>query len=222
MPCTNHRALTSLPNQVVKPEIRHNLPPDASRFGEYLRAGIILIFLFGVVFYGADFIAAMRAERFKLYFAWEREIPFLPIAYVVYYSVVLLPLLVSVLVPTAARIRRWRNRMSATLVIAGAIFLLLPTEVGFDYVVDTEWSWVKQITTVVAGRYNLVPSLHVALTVVTLLTLWPLVGRVSKGLFMAWAVALALSTLLTHQHHVLDVAAGLLLGALVCRRVSLD
>ena len=92
----------------------------------------------------------------------------------------------------------------------------------FDNAVDTEWAWVKQLTTVVAGRYNLVPSLHVALTVVTVVTLWPHVGRVGKGLFMTWAVALALSTLLTHQHHVLDVASGLLLGFLVCRRVGFD
>ena len=35
---------------------------------------------------------------------------------------------------------------------------------------------------------------------------------------LAWGVVLPLSTLFTHQHHVLDVATGLLLGFLVCFR----
>ncbi len=42
-------------------------------------------------------------------------------------------------------------------------------------------------------------------------------GPAEKALLGAWAAAIALSTLLTHQHHLLDVATGLALAILAKR-----
>ena len=39
-------------------------------------------------------------------------------------------------------------------------------------------------------------------------------GLVGKALLGSWAAVIALSTLLTHQHHVFDVAVGLALAAI--------
>jgi membrane-associated phospholipid phosphatase len=63
--------------------------------------------------------------------------------------------------------------------------------------------------------YNLFPSLHAAL----LLFLLDSYARKLRGLVrsavMLWFVLIALSPLLTHQHHVIDILGGFALAA-VC------
>jgi membrane-associated phospholipid phosphatase len=56
--------------------------------------------------------------------------------------------------------------------------------------------------------YNLVPSLHVALSVACIATYAQRSGIVVRILLWAWALAISASTVLTHQHHVLDVVTG--------------
>ena len=76
---------------------------------------------------------------------------------------------------------------------------------------------VADLTRLIAGTHNLLPSLHVGLTLVIVLTVWPHSKPLARWLIGLWALGLGASTLLTHQHHVLDVLAGALLGWLVGR-----
>lgn len=187
---------------------------------EFLRASIFLFFFFSLVFYGADFVARLRDDRFHLYFTWEQEIPFYPLAYLVYYSVAVLPLSIPVFVRKEEEIRLWKMRMAIAIAIAGIAFLLFPAEIGYFPVAAEGWFIVQNLTPILTGRHNLVPSLHVGLMIIIMHTLWPHLGGRGKKLIAAWGVALPLSTLFTHQHHVLDVATGLLLGFLVCAKVG--
>jgi membrane-associated phospholipid phosphatase len=61
-------------------------------------------------------------------------------------------------------------------------------------------------------RYNLIPSLHVALSTATLAAYGTCRGAWGRILLAVWGGLIGLSTLLTHQHHVVDVVTGLLLG----------
>ena len=60
--------------------------------------------------------------------------------------------------------------------------------------------------------YNLVPSLHVALAAVCLQAFWEGRSMPVRVALVLWGLALALSTIFTHQHHVLDVVAGAVLA----------
>jgi len=64
----------------------------------------------------------------------------------------------------------------------------------------------------VAGEYNLVPSLHIALSWVTLRVVWPRLSRRQRVLLLGWFPLLVGSVLVTHQHHVADVISGLAVG----------
>jgi membrane-associated phospholipid phosphatase len=66
---------------------------------------------------------------------------------------------------------------------------------------------------------NDVPSLHVAFAVTAALAFAPRAGRVGAGVLYLWALAVAASTLLTRQHFIVDVIAGIAL-ALFCWRVA--
>ena len=180
---------------------------------EFARASVFLLVVFAVVFYGADFIAGERSQRLKVDFEWESAIPFHPAAYAVYFSVFLLPFLLPFVVREVREIRRWRTRSAIAIAIAGLVFVLAPAELGYP---PRGGGWLSELAAIVCGRYNLLPSLHVALTLVIIGSLWPDLARRGRWRVALWGAALALSTLLTHQHHVLDVAAGLLLGAFVC------
>jgi hypothetical protein len=63
-----------------------------------------------------------------------------------------------------------------------------------------------------SSGYNLVPSLHVAYGTGVLGACMRIVPRLLQMLYVSWLTMLALSTILTHQHHLLDVAPGFALA----------
>ena len=176
-------------------------------------AGCRLSSLFALVFYGADAWAAQRAGRWQIYADWELAIPYWPAAYPLYHSVFLLPVLLACKVRSASQLRHWERAMATAIVLAGAGFVLLPAELGFAPADPGAWSPVAQFTGLVAGRYNLLPSLHVALSLLTLRWLWPLAGSRLRLALGWWWLMLVASVLLTHQHHLADVLSGAALGA---------
>ena len=66
-------------------------------------------------------------------------------------------------------------------------------------------------------RYNCFPSLHVAGGVACLDVYTGKARLVGKLLLWLWAAGLTLSTLLLHQHHLIDAGGGLLLAWLGSR-----
>ena len=190
--------------------------PDAARravWWAFTWAGLRLSALFALVFYGADAWAAQRAWRWHVYAHWELAIPYWPQAYPIYHSVFLLPLLLACKARTASQLRHWERRMAAAIVLAGIVFVLLPAELGFAPSDPGPWSPLAQFTGLVAGRHNLLPSLHVALSLLTCRWLWPLVGARWRFALGLWWLLLVASVLLTHQHHLADVLTGAALGA---------
>jgi hypothetical protein len=98
--------------------------------------------------------------------------------------------------------------MAAAVVLAGVVFVVVPAELGFVQRSAGAWQPVAELVRVVSGRHNLLPSLHVALTAVTLAAVWDTEGRVMRAALALWGGLLVVSVLLTHQHHVADVLAG--------------
>lgn len=176
-------------------------------------AGLRLCALFALVFYGADAWAAHRPWRWHFYADWELAIPYWPAAYPLYHSVFLLPFLLGWQARSVGLIRHWERRMAAAIVLGGACFALLPAELGFAPVNPGPWQPLAQFTGWVAGRHNLVPSLHVALSLLTCRLLWRLAGPGLRTALALWWPLLVLSVLLTHQHHLADVLSGAALGA---------
>ena len=112
--------------------------------------------------------------------------------------------------------------MSLATLCAGVVFLLLPAELAYDLPqVPAPWSCLYNVADVLNLRYNLVPSLHVALSLICVDAYSRRAAVVGRIFLWAWGFAIALATLLTHQHHVLDVATGVLLAMVVSRRVHL-
>jgi hypothetical protein len=71
-----------------------------------------------------------------------------------------------------------------------------------------------QVADVLNLERNDMPSLHVAFAFTLAAAFSARTGRAGGVVLFAWAVATALSTLLTRQHNLLDVAGGLMLAAI--------
>jgi membrane-associated phospholipid phosphatase len=65
--------------------------------------------------------------------------------------------------------------------------------------------------------YNMVPPLHVALSVCCIAAFVRRASQPGSTLLWIWAAAIALSTLLTHQHHVVDAISGWSVGIVTDR-----
>lgn len=188
------------------------------RYAALLSLANTLWFL--IVYGGADWLTAHRALRVPVHFAAELSIPFVPGMTVFYMSLYGL----FVLAPFVLRTRREFAAAVATMAVAigagGLLFLLLPAQLAFAPVREDQlgaWAGIYHVADELNLTYNLLPSLHVAFAVICVSIFAPRAPRPLRLLLWLWAFLIAISTVLTHQHHVLDMIAGWLL-AIVCVR----
>ncbi len=193
-------------------------PNDAQRptLREAAVAALGLSLLFVAVYGATNRITALRTDVHTVYFAWERHIPFVPAMIVPYMSIDLFFLAAPFLCSHRRELRTLSRRITAAILIAGVSFLLFPLELAVERphaegAIGAVFNWFRGVDL----PYNLCPSLHIALRTI----LADLYARHSRGLakwsLQVWFSLVGLSTLLTYQHHVIDVAGGFVLAA-VC------
>lgn len=165
--------------------------------------------IFVLVYGGASLLAGLRGELPHLYFGFELDLPFVPEMAVVYLTGPL------VLVAAPFVLRTWRDitpfflTLTAETLAAGLCFLLFPVEQGYPpRMASGLWGEVFRVADALNLDHNEIPSLHVAFAVTAALVFGKRCGRLGRILFAVWAVAVSVSTLLLHEHHLLDVMAG--------------
>jgi 1-acyl-sn-glycerol-3-phosphate acyltransferase/protein-tyrosine phosphatase/membrane-associated phospholipid phosphatase len=181
------------------------------------RRSAALALLFLGVYGGCNWLTAQRADVGVWFFEWERRIPFWPILIVPYLSIDAFFLAAPFLCRDRQELRAFTARIATAIVIAGLCFLAFPLRFAFERpAVD---GWVGALLngfTALDRPFNLFPSLHVTLAVILANTY----ARHTRGFLrtavLGWFVLIAVSTIFTYQHHVVDVAGGLLLATLVC------
>jgi hypothetical protein len=186
----------------------------------FVLAALRLLSLFALVFYGADWLATLHTWRVTLNTAWELRLPYVAPLWPVYFSVLGVPFLMARPAVPAAAIADWERRMAMAIAVAGLAFVLLPAQTANPPVAPTAMPWdaFAALARATTGRYNLLPSLHVALSLLTLIAASPFVREGTRWLLWAWFALLVASVLLTHQHHVADVVAGIALALALARR----
>src|SRR4030095_7687109 len=99
------------------------------------------------------------------------------------------------------------------IMVAGICFLLFPLRFAFTRPQADGWlgalfDWFRGMD----APYNLLPSLHAAFTLI----LFDIYFRHTRGLVriatMTWFVLIALSPVLTNQHHLIDIVGGFVLA----------
>ena len=170
---------------------------------------------FTVVFYGADWLTAQHPFRLRAYANAELAIPLVPVMVVPYMTMYVIFLFAPFVLRTTADLDRFAGALARVIAIAGIAFLLLPAKLGFPpvSVPGSKWNSWLQLAGTMARPFDLVPSLHVALFTVCAGTYARRTTAPLRLLLGAWLAVVAASTVLTHQHHLIDVVTGLALGA---------
>ena len=164
---------------------------------------------FAFVYGGCDWITKHRSLRVPIHLPIELSVPLVPAWIVAYMSIYLL----FVIGPFIVRERREFAALIFALALAtlagGIGFLLVPSQTAFGPPGDLGiWKNVFQFADRLNLDYNMVPSLHVALSVCCVSAFARHASPFGRTLLWTWAAVIALSTLLTHQHHVLDAVTG--------------
>jgi membrane-associated phospholipid phosphatase len=174
-------------------------------------AGLSILFL--IVYGGCNWITSRRANVGTIYFEWERVIPFVPFFILPYMSIDLFFIVAPFLCRTDRELSILAKRIAAAIIVAGICFLLLPLRFAFPRPHADEW--LGALFDVFRGMdapYNLLPSLHAALTLILLDVYFRHTRGVVRVATIMWFVLIALSPVLTYQHHVIDIAGGFILA----------
>lgn len=159
---------------------------------------------------------SQRAHVGTLFWDWEKAIPFVPAFIVPYMSIDLFFVGAFFLCRTREELRILNRRLFADITLSVALFLLFPLQLGVIRPVPTG-CMAPVFTFLHAGDlpYNLAPSLHISLRSL----LWITYGRHLRGRWRqvakAWFILVGLSTLLTWQHHLFDVASGFVMAWMI-------
>lgn len=179
-----------------------------------VRTYAVWSFWVGVAFFSIyptmNWLTSLRARTLHLYAPAELAIPFVPQLVWAYFSMYVLFLLPLFVLP-ASRMPALGKQLIAGSVISAICFLLMPAELGFARQLPGRAPYDAIFAGVfsVDRPYNLVPSLHVIFSAAIALACAGVMRPAARVALLVWLAVIVASTVLIHQHHLMDVGAAL-------------
>jgi membrane-associated phospholipid phosphatase len=189
---------------------------DRDHAQNYLRVILTQVLLFAVVYGGCNWLTAQRSDVGHYYFPWELAIPLMPRMIWVYHSILLL-FLVPLFLFGREQVSAIGRAFASVTLAGGVCFLLFPGVAGFarpDYANEAGLQALAfSILYHADNIHNVMPSLHVAYCTLVILAIQTSLEDSSlRWLFRFWLLAIVTSTVLVHQHHLVDLPTGAMLG----------
>jgi hypothetical protein len=186
----------------------------------YAAGRMVLVTLwFALGYGGSDWLTSQRTWRVLVHTRFELGIPLLPGFVLAYVSIYLLFLGTPFVLRTKDAIDRLARQQVIVTGIAGVCYGLIPADLAHPAATGPGmWETLFRWADAVNLDHNLVPSLHVAMSAVSLRHFAVHAATPVRWILIFWGVSIAASTVLTHQRDLLDVAAGAALARWVGRR----
>lgn len=179
--------------------------PDRETLLVYFGYGLLVDVVFLTVFGGANWLAAGSGSSYRFYMDWELSIPFVP-AFVWAYCSLWVLFFLPLFQLNPAELRRLALQVIAATLATGVVFVLLPADIYFERPESfTGRAWLDHLI----FRYNSAPSLHVIFAGLIVLAACEVATPRLRRLYGLWFLLIAVATVLTHQHHIVDVVSAL-------------
>jgi hypothetical protein len=194
--------------------------PTWARLWTGALGALIVSLAFFPIYIGGSLTPGILGRPLHLYATFELALPFWPLMIVAYLSMFVLFLLPAFALDES---ELWVlvRRLVLASILGGLVFFLLPSEIGFLEHADAgRWQALYDLIYAVDLRANAAPSFHVIYTSTILLTLMDVATPRLRILYTLWLIVVCASTVLTHRHHLLDIAGGIAI-TLAVRRLPL-
>ncbi len=180
-----------------------------SRLRTYLLWSLLAGVAFFAVYPTTNWITSQRRAPLHLYLDAELAIPFMPQFIWLYLSMYALFLLPLFFIPAGSMPALGKQLIAGSL-ISGAVFLLMPAQLGFARTLPDRAPYRAMFASMfgIDRPFNLVPSLHVIWSTAIVLACADFARLPMRIALLSWLVAIVASTVLVHQHHLLDVIAA--------------
>jgi membrane-associated phospholipid phosphatase len=171
--------------------------------------GSCQILWFFLIYGGANYLTTLHSHRIRLHFDWELQVPFVPPMVVGYMSVYPLFVMAPFVLRSQKKVVSLFLTLGTITFVAGICFLIFPADLHFPLQQDSaSWAWLMEFAKRIALEHNFMPSLHVGMSAVCVLVYAPHAGPLGKTLLWLWSAFISASTMLIHQHYVVDVVTG--------------
>jgi membrane-associated phospholipid phosphatase len=192
---------------------RRPLTPLIGRLATFTWWGSLVGIAFFVVYPTTNWLASLRNEHYSLYVVGELSMPFVPEFVWFYFSMYGLFLLPPFLL-NPEELKRLAKELILATGVAGLVFVAFPARLGFARTLpeDELYRAIFEGLFTVDHPFNLVPSLHVVYTTAIGLAVVFHIRSGTRVLLCCWWGAIVSSTVLVHQHHLLDVVTGVALA----------
>ena len=156
-------------------------------------------------------------SRLDLAMPLDGKIPFVPQLALVYFSTYIFVIQPFILLSDARQFYGMLVSFGSITVLASLVHAIVPSKIERNEILVTDDVSSKMIALFqkTCKPYGNFPSMHVALSVPVVGANFMVAGPTAGSISLVWAILIALSTLYTKQHYILDVLAGLIGGVLV-------
>jgi membrane-associated phospholipid phosphatase len=187
----------------------------------FFKFAVLIQILWIVVYGGAEWITALHLYRVRLHHDAELAIPFHPAAAFIYWSLLPFLWLSPFVLRSVDELYRFMMALALAILACGVGFILLPSAPAYPSVeVTGPFAIVFRLADTVNLTHNMCPSLHVALATLAAYAYSLALGlRSTTIVIWLWATAIGISTLLCHQHHLIDLVAGVSVAGIAGRHV---
>jgi len=147
----------------------------------------------------------------------DRKTPYLPLFAPVYFSTYIFVIQPFFILSNARQFYLMLISFVSISLISSLIHATFPSKIErVEQVTTGELSgWMLGLFQKTCKPYGNFPSMHVGLSVPVVAANFMAGGPVIGGVMLAWAVLIAVSTLFTKQHYILDVLAGVAGGLVI-------
>jgi membrane-associated phospholipid phosphatase len=183
------------------------------------RLEVLVFILMGwlVIYFFVNRMEVEPARRIDMSISIDRETPYLPLFGLVYFSTYPFVIIPFIILSDARQFYWMVASFVGISIFSSLIHALIPSKIERieDHHTGGVTGWMLNMFQKTCKPYGNFPSMHVGLSVPVVVANYLVGGPIAGTISLLWAALIALSTLFTKQHYLLDVLAGIAEGILI-------